>query len=85
MNSSRPSPTNAPAGAWVPTPRPAPMLCPRCGSDRLSGLHSAQVTCGRCGGTTQADVLTVEPRRPVDRPLTRATDAGSPPLHGGQR
>ena len=46
-----------PGGRFQPPP-----LCPRCGSDRVTG-YGAQAGCGRCGATWQADALLAEPRR----------------------
>jgi ribosomal protein S27AE len=51
----------------VPPLRPAQVWCPRCGSKRIAD-YGAQVICGHCGATWQADALLVEPGRPTEPP-----------------
>jgi uncharacterized low-complexity protein len=48
----------------LPASRSARLWCPRCGSEQ-SVDYGAQVGCGHCGATWQADALLAEPRRPT--------------------
>jgi ribosomal protein S27AE len=43
----------------LPVTRPARVFCPRCGSDRIAD-YGAQVGCGHCGATWQAEAPVAE-------------------------
>lgn len=61
----------------LPVTRPARVFCPRCGSERIAD-YGAQVGCGRCGATWQAEAPVAE----SPAPGRRSEGASAPERNG---